>query len=224
MGQAVASATESGGLQTLAATRDGLGRKPAAVSEKRNKPDYQLEEVLKVREPKQFQAIGDPTRQRIISLLSEKAATTSQLAQALAQSKGNVGYHLKVLESAGLIRIVRTRQVRAITEKYYGRTARLFEFMHGEGDLASEPTFHFLRQAMNEYVAPESEDSEEWSADFMTLRHARIPASKAEEFLRRLLELADEFTDLESIPGEQVYGLIAGTYLTDLPELPGEEE
>ncbi len=224
MGRAGAPATESGGLQTLAATRDVLGREPATVSEKHSKPDYELEEVLEVREPKQFQAIGDPTRQRIISLLSEKAATTSQLAQALAQSKGNVGYHLKVLESAGLIRIVRTRQVRAITEKYYGRTARLFEFMHGEGDLASEPTFHFLRQAMNEYVAPESEDSEEWSADFMTLRHARIPASKAEEFLRRLLELADEFSDLESVPGERVYGLIAGTYLTDLPELSGEEE
>ncbi len=194
------------------------------MSEAYKKPDYELEEVLKVREPKQFQAIGDPTRQRIISLLSEKAATTSQLAQALSQSKGNVGYHLKVLESAGLIRIVRTRQVRAITEKYYGRTARLFEFMHGEGDLVSEPTFHFLRQAMNEYVAPESEDSEEWAADFMTLRHARVPASKVEEFLRRLLELADEFADLESVPGERVYGLIAGTYLTDLPELPGEEE
>ena len=193
------------------------------MSEKRNKPDYELEEILKVKEPEQFRAIGDSTRSRIISLLSEKAATTSQLAAALGQSKGNIGYHLKVLESVGLVRIVRTRQVRAITEKYYGRTARLFELMHGEGELASEPTLNFLRQAMDEYVAPESEDSEGWPADFMTLRHARVPASKAEEFTRRLLELADEFADLESVPGEKVYGLIAGTYLTDLPELPEEE-
>jgi hypothetical protein len=60
--------------------------------------------------------------------------------------------------------------------------------------------------------------------DILTLRHARIPASRAEEFSRRLLELADEFTDLETVPGERVYGLLAGLFLTDLPELPDEEE
>ena len=194
------------------------------MSEPPKKPDYELKERLKVSEPEQYRAFGDPMRQRIISLLTEKAATTSQLAEALGQSKGSIGYQLKVLESAGLVRIVRTRQVRAITEKYYGRTARLFEFVHGEGDASSEPTFQFLRQVMNEYVPPESEGSEEWSADFITLRHARVPASKVEEFLGRLLKLADEFADLESVPGEKVYGLIAGTYLTDLPELPGETE
>ena len=187
----------------------------------RKRLDYELDEILEVRRPDQFRAVGDPTRQRIISLLSERAATTSQLAEALGQPKGSVGHHLKVLEEAGLIRVVRTRQVRAITEKYYGRTARLFDFMHGEGDLAREPTLQLLRQVMNEYVAP---GSEEWPADVITLRHARIPASRAEEFTRRLLEVADEFTDLETVQGERVYGLLAGVFLTDLPELPQDEE
>ncbi len=186
----------------------------------RRRLDYELDDVLEVRRPDQFRAVGDPTRQRIISLLSERAATTSQLAEALGQPKGSVGHHLKVLEEAGLIRVVRTRQVRAITEKYYGRTARYFEFMHGEGDLAREPTLHLLRQVMNEYVAPESE---EWPDDIFTLRHARIPASRVEEYSRRLLELADEFADLETVPGERVYGLLAGVFLTDLPELPDDE-
>ena len=190
----------------------------------RKRLDYELDEILEVRRPDQFRAVGDPTRQRIISLLSERAATTSQLAEALGQPKGSVGHHLKVLEEAGLIRVVRTRQVRAITEKYYGRTARLFEFMHGEGDLAREPTLHLLRQVMNEYVAPESEESEEWPWDLLNLRHARIPASRAEEFSRRLLEVADEFSDLQTVPGERVYGLLAGVFLTDLPELPQDEE
>jgi DNA-binding transcriptional ArsR family regulator len=190
----------------------------------RKRLDYELDEILEVRRPDQFRAVGDPTRQRIISLLSERAATTSQLAEALGQPKGSVGHHLKVLEEAGLIRVVRTRQVRAITEKYYGRTARLFEFMHGEGDLAREPTLHLLRQVMNEYVAPESEESEEWPWDLLNLRHARIPAARATEFSRRLLEVADEFSDLQTVPGERVYGLLAGVFLTDLPELPQDEE
>jgi DNA-binding transcriptional ArsR family regulator len=191
------------------------------MSGERKRLDYELDEILEVRRPDQFRAVGDPTRQKIISLLSERAATTSQLAEALGQPKGSVGHHLKVLEEAGLIRVVRTRQVRAITEKYYGRTARLFDFLQGEGEVTREPALQLLRQVMNEYVAPGS-DALPW--ELLTLRHARIPASRAEEFSRRLLELADEFTDLETVQGERVYGLLAGVFLTDLPELPQDEE
>ena len=181
----------------------------------RKRLDYELDEILEVRRPDQFRAVGDPTRQKIISLLSERAATTSQLAEALGQPKGSVGHHLKVLEEAGLIRVVRTRQVRAMTEKYYGRTARLFMFM----DESSPEPVDLLRQAMNERVIPEVPP-----VGINTLRHARIPASRAEEFSRRVLELADEFTELETVPGERVYGLVAGVFLTNLPELPDEEE
>jgi DNA-binding transcriptional ArsR family regulator len=198
------------------------------VTGERRRLDYELDDILEVRRPDQFRAVGDPTRQKIISLLSERAATTSQLAEALGQPKGSVGHHLKVLEEAGLIRVVRTRQVRAITEKYYGRTARFFEFIGGDLDLPEEQAFHLLRQAMNEYALPPSSPPgsgapDGSSSDVLTLRHARIPASRAEEFSGRLLELADEFTELETVPGERVYGLLAGLFLTNLPELPDEE-
>lgn len=192
------------------------------MREKRGKPDYDFaQEVLEVTEPEQYRAIGDATRQRIISLLTERAATTSQLAEALGQPKGSVGHHLKVLESAGLIRVVRTRQVRALTEKYYGRTARLFMFSDMDESEATEP-FMFFRQAMNEYVDPDPEGPE--AGGWSTLRHARIPAEKAQEFYEKVLELADEFAEYESVLGERVYGFVAGVYLTDLPELPEESE
>jgi DNA-binding transcriptional ArsR family regulator len=188
---------------------------------RRSKPDYELDGVLEVREPEQYRAVGDPTRQRIISLLSEKAATTSQLAEAFGQSKGSIGHHLKVLESAGLIRVVRTRQVRAITEKYYGRTARLFEFRGVGGAPSREPAVQLLQQAINEYAAPEPEEPFQ---DVVTLAHARIPRDRAQEFAGRVWELVEEFRALDGVPGEKVYGFVAGVYLTDLPELPGEDE
>lgn len=184
------------------------------------KPDYELDEILEVRDPEQFRAVGDVTRQKIISLLTERAATTSQLAGALGQPKGSVGHHLKVLERAGLIRVVRTRQVRALTEKYYGRTARLFLFFDTDESEATEP-FMFFRQAMNEYLAPES--GEEFGGS-STLAHARIPVERAQEFADRMMDLVDEFRSLDSAPGERVYGFVAGVYLTDLPELPEESE
>jgi DNA-binding transcriptional ArsR family regulator len=189
------------------------------MSEKRGKPDYELDEILQVRDPEQFRAVGDGTRQRIISLLTERAATTSQLAGALGQPKGSVGHHLKVLEKAGLIRVVRTRQVRALTEKYYGRTARLFE-LHNFGQDDEAVQFVFLRQVMNEAVV--TPPAEEVGGD--TLRHARIPAEKVREFHRRVLELADEFGGYESVSGESVYAFLGAVYLTDLPELPEESE
>jgi DNA-binding transcriptional ArsR family regulator len=190
------------------------------MGEGRRKPDYEFSrDVLRVTKPEQLKAVGDSTRSRIISLLSERAATTSQLAEALGQPKGSVGHHLKVLESAGLIRVVRTRQVRAITEKYYGRTARLFEFYEIGGDEGAVP-FRFLRQVMNDAVPrpPETEVSGS------TLRYARIPTERAREFQRRVLELADEFGGHESVSGEKVYAFLGGVFLTDLPELPEDEE
>ena len=90
-------------------------------------PDYELDDVLVVQDPKQLRALGDFTRGRIVGLLGQRAASTTELAAALDMPKGTVGHHLKVLEKAGLVRVVRTRQVRALTEKYYGRVARLFE-------------------------------------------------------------------------------------------------
>jgi DNA-binding transcriptional ArsR family regulator len=59
-------------------------------------------------------------------LLRERALSTTELSEAIGLAKGTVAHHLKVLEAAGLVRVVRTRQVRALTEKVYGRVARLF--------------------------------------------------------------------------------------------------
>src|SRR5215208_623529 len=99
-----------------------------AIAERTVTPDYSLADVLELRSEEELRAVADNTRRRILSLLRNRAASTTELAAALGQPKGTVGHHLKVLEEANLIRVVRTRKVRAMTEKYYGRTARLFLF------------------------------------------------------------------------------------------------
>jgi DNA-binding transcriptional ArsR family regulator len=88
--------------------------------------DYDAPDSVVVSDPAQLRALGDEVRSRIVSLLRERAASASELAKVLDMPKGTVGHHLKVLERAGLVRVVRTRKVRAVTEKYYGRVARLF--------------------------------------------------------------------------------------------------
>lgn len=53
-----------------------------------------------------------------------------------------------------------------------------------------------------------------------TLRHVRIPATHADAFWQRVLELADEFTRLTR-SGDTVYGFAAGLYPTGQP-VPAE--
>ena len=89
-------------------------------------PDYDLADRIALTTPSQVKAIGHPLRTTILSLLHERAATVAELAVALDRPKSTVAHHVKVLAEAGLVRVVRTRRVRAIDERFFGRTARMF--------------------------------------------------------------------------------------------------
>jgi DNA-binding transcriptional ArsR family regulator len=89
-------------------------------------PDYDADDILVVSEPEQLRALAGDARLQIVTLLRERAASTTELAEQIGLAKGTVSHHLKVLERAGLIRVVRTRRVRALTESIYGRVARLY--------------------------------------------------------------------------------------------------
>src|SRR4029450_8740991 len=89
-------------------------------------PDYDLADRIVLTDPSQVKAIGHPLRNTILGLLHERAATVSELAVPPERPKSTVAHHVKVLAEAGLVRVVRTRRVRAIEERFYGRTARMF--------------------------------------------------------------------------------------------------
>src|SRR5262245_27196987 len=89
-------------------------------------PDYELAERLTVSTPAQLRAVADRLRATILDLLLERAATVAELAAAVDRPKSTVAHHVNVLVDAGMLRVVRTRRVRAVDERYYGRTARTF--------------------------------------------------------------------------------------------------
>ena len=173
--------------------------------------DYDIDDFVTADRPEQLKALGAPIRLAILTLLLERAATTTHLAAALGKPKGTVGYHLKVLEGAGLIRVVRTRQVRAMTEKYYGRVGRTI--VYGATPERGEKLF-MLREAMDEIAL-----DDEAALPMFTLRRIRLSEEAAVEFSRRIWELAEEFVALPR-SGDRMYGLLAGIYPTDHPVLP----
>jgi DNA-binding transcriptional ArsR family regulator len=97
-------------------------------------PDYDVDDILVVERADQLRALTGDTRLQIVAILRERAASASELAGAVGLAKGTVAHHLKVLERAGLVHVVRTRRVRALTESIYGRTARLFLLKGAEDD------------------------------------------------------------------------------------------
>jgi len=173
-------------------------------------PDYEADDVLVVSEREQLRALADDLRTSIVALLRERALSTSDLAAELGIPKGTVGHHLKVLERAGLIHVVRTRQVRALTEKYYGRVARLYVIKsEDDPELGATLAAAAFRQAANEIgrVADEGRMTQ-------ALVHARLTETEAKRFLRRLEKLIDEFRARESADGDP-YGFALGFYPVD---------
>src|SRR4051794_21423664 len=179
-------------------------------SERINLPaaDYEADDVLVVREPEQLRALGDDLRAEIVVRLREHAHSTTELAEKLELPKGTVGHHVKVLEKAGLIRVVRTRQVRALTERYYGRTARLFLFKstEEEGEGVRDVAAASLRRAAEEMLPLDDDDR----TTFAFLR-ARLSPRDARRFGRRLEKLADDFRAADDAEGEP-YGLAVAQY------------
>ena len=179
-------------------------------------PDYELADRIALTEPAQVRALSHPARNVILGLLHERAATVTELAAALERPKSTVAHHVKVLAEAGLIRVVRTRRVRAIEERFYGRTARMFFVGVERGPSGEEMPrdFNDFEVAANESAAA-FRDGKLWGF----IRHARISEPQASKFWQRMSELVDEFDRLPR-SGDKVYGFAVGIYPTDHPTLP----
>lgn len=177
-------------------------------------PDYELADRLVLTTPAQVKAIGNELRTTILGLLHERAASVTELAETLDRPRSTVAYHVRLLADAGLLRVVRTRRVRAVEERFYGRTARLFHVGVGEqaaGDLP--PDFNDFEVAARESAAAYG-DRTLWGF----IRHARISEEVASEFWE---EMADLVRTFETLPrsGDTSYGFALGIYPTTGPTL-----
>jgi DNA-binding transcriptional ArsR family regulator len=190
------------------------------MARKSQPPDYELVDRIGLTEPSQVKALGHPVRNTILGLLHERAASVSELAIALERPKSTVAHHVKVLGEAGLVQVVRTRRVRAIEERFYGRTARMFyvavEQSPGGDELPRD--FNDFEVAARE-SATAFEDGKLWGF----IRHARISEAQASEFWQRMAELVAEFDRLPR-SGETMYGFAVGVYPTDQPSLPSRDD
>jgi DNA-binding transcriptional ArsR family regulator len=179
-------------------------------------PDYDLDEMLVITAPEQLRAVADPLRATLMELLLERAATVTEMARAVRRPKSTIAYHVNLLVDAGLLRVVRTRRVRAIDERYYGRIARTFYI-----GVLSRAEDKQVVLAINGLAEAAAEAIPAHAADDLrcTLVHARIPVEEVRAFWAQVQEIARKFAQIPR-SGDQVYGFVAGLYPTDAPTLP----
>jgi len=186
--------------------------------ETQGRRDYELADELDVSEPERLKAYADPLRQQICDLVLERAMSVTDLAERVNRPRGTVAYHVDLLVAAGLLQVVRTRQVRAVEERFYGRTARTFVFPGTPGELA------FLHDVLAEIDHQRAAGAErdgpvsEWGG--VTYRRARIPRSRVADYVRRLHELALEFVD-EPRGGDVEFGLYLALFPTNRDRAEG---
>ncbi|HET7744101.1 MAG TPA: winged helix-turn-helix domain-containing protein [Gaiellaceae bacterium] len=161
-------------------------------------------------DPEQLRALGGQLRARIVQLLRERAASTTELATALGVAKGTVAHHLKVLERVGLIRVVATRRVRAVTERYYGRVARLYVLKSDESPPGAIGTGG-LTAVMLHQAADEVPRNASYSGTTASLTHAKLKPADVRRISKRMNALVAAFQAADDPDGEP-YGLALASY------------
>lgn len=178
-------------------------------------PGYELDDRRVVTDQASVTAMFHPLRSAILNLLLERGATIGELAAAVGRPPSSVAYHVGVLADADLVRVVRTRRVRAVEERFYGRTARTFVV----GATGPDVTAHLTAANPLADAAAEAEQAHRTDDLRCIHRHARIPTEQAAAFWDRVLDLADEFSSTARA-GDSTLAFIAALYPADVPTLP----
>jgi len=89
-----------------------------------------------------------------------------------------------------LVRLVRTRRIRAIDERYFGRTARMYYVGVGASRRDEAQTLDANDLAV---AVQESEQAFQAQRLWSFIRHARIPPERAAEFWTEAMTLVQEF-------------------------------
>ncbi|MFJ6425016.1 ArsR/SmtB family transcription factor [Streptomyces hydrogenans] len=150
-------------------------------------PPEDLPETIHVTTDEQLRAVSNLTRHRIMAVLRFEPATITQIAERVGLAKGSSSYHVRLLERAGLVKVVRTRKIRGVTERYYAMAARTIALPDpGEG----------APDVLMRHAVADLEASSAQSERHVGMAHLRLTDEQFAELGARLQALADEYRKL----------------------------
>jgi len=160
----------------------------------RTKPARQP--AFEITTPKQQRAYFHPVRMKILNFLTRERLTISQTAERLKVHPANITHQFRVLQAAGLIRLVEERDIGRVVEKYYEAVATMFNIRPPEGSVKSvnKKGLSFLRDDLSASIELlQADDSEDV---FGQIWAARIDSKTFMSFAKRLRSLIQEFESI----------------------------
>jgi DNA-binding transcriptional ArsR family regulator len=165
----------------------------------------------------------NPVRGAVLRRLKEPR-TVAQVADALQVPVTRLYHHVNKLEQAGLIRVVATRQVAAVTERRYQASGRSFRIARSlletsderELSLALSALFDVAKLGFQRTVESgtyhDAERLDEHS--FLSLGDLALSPERHRELVKRLAALVDEFrSDLDlDDPAAELVALFIAAY------------
>jgi len=152
---------------------------------------------------------ADPLRMQIYEILLHEPANVRQVAERLGLAPSRLYYHVNTLEKYGLIKVVETRLVANMVEKYYRAVAyrldiadHLLKFETDEGKQTigevMAGTFNTTRDDLQRSLqarAANIELGDEIKPRGVIVNRvtARMSDEQAEEFMQRLRQLIEAF-------------------------------
>lgn len=174
---------------------------------------FEPAEVFVIEDLETLRACLHPLRLAVLEALQEQALNVAQVGERLGIRSTTLYYHVRELEKAGLIRLVRTAIESGIQTKYYRAVARFYRLplamlQGGDGQERLDASVELvmttldltawqLHAALVQGVLSEHPD--------MSLVHrwiVRTTPQRAREFKRRLQELIELFQSLDQEGGE----------------------
>ncbi|MYQ78801.1 MULTISPECIES: ArsR/SmtB family transcription factor [unclassified Streptomyces] len=150
-------------------------------------PTDDVPETFHVTTDEQLRAVSNLTRHRIMAVLRFAPATITQIAERVGLAKGSSSYHVRLLERAGLVKVVRTRKVRGVMERYYAMAARSIE-LPDPGDGGPD--------VLMRHAVADLEASPAGGERHVRMAHLRLTDEQFAELGARLHALADEYREL----------------------------
>ena len=82
-----------------------------------------------LRDAARYAALGHPLRLQVLGSILRRPASATEVARELGRAVSTVAHHVAILETRGLIRVVTSRQVRAVRERVYAATEAAAELV-----------------------------------------------------------------------------------------------
>lgn len=129
-------------IKTMAKKKNNTTKSPPPTTLRANGPvspdmsqatpenKVQFNETFQLTSVEQLRSVAIPLRISILRLLADKAMTTKQLAEELAQPVTRLYHHIDALLGTGLIVVVQENAKRGTIERYFRAVARSFRASH----------------------------------------------------------------------------------------------